>query len=63
MLPNLSISKIYRTDAGVYRCEGSNNIGQNGIDSVYVNVLCKSFYNDMQNSNLLLLQLYCSNFL
>jgi hypothetical protein len=44
MLSNLSISKIYRTDAGVYRCEGSNNIGQDGVDSVYVNVLCKSFY-------------------
>ena len=44
MLSNLSISKIYRTDAGVYRCEGSNNIGQNGVDTVYVNVLCKSIY-------------------
>jgi hypothetical protein len=40
MLSILSINKIYRTDAGVYRCEGSNNIGQNGIDTVYVNVLC-----------------------
>ena len=44
MLSNLSISKFYRTDAGVYRCEGSNNIGQNGVDTIYVNVLCKSFY-------------------
>jgi hypothetical protein len=33
----------------VYRCEGSNNIGQNGVDTVYVNVLCKSFYKDMQD--------------
>jgi len=47
MLSILLFSKIYRTDAGVYRCEGSNNIGQNGIDTVYVNVLCKSFYNDI----------------
>jgi hypothetical protein len=44
MLSNLSIIKIYRTDAGVYRCEGSNNIGQNGVDTAYVNVICKSFY-------------------
>jgi hypothetical protein len=51
MLSNLSISKIYRTDAGVYRCDGSNNIGQNGVDTVYVNVLCKSFYKDMQDIN------------
>jgi hypothetical protein len=40
MISNLSFSKIYRTDTGVYRCEGSNNIGHNGVDSVYVNVLC-----------------------
>ena len=61
MLSNLSISKLYRTDAGVYRCEGSNNIGQNGIDTVYVNVLCKSFYKDMQDISLSLLQLYCNS--
>ena len=61
MLSNLSFSKIYRTDAGVYRCEGSNNIGQNGIDTVYVNVLCKSFYNDIQDLSLSLLQLYCNS--
>jgi hypothetical protein len=60
MISNLSISKIYRTDAGVYRCEGSNNIGQDGVDSVYVNVLCKSFYNNMQDISLSLLRLYCS---
>jgi hypothetical protein len=60
MMSNLSISKIYRTDAGVYRCEGSNNIGQDGVDSVYVNVLCKSFYNNMQDISLSLLRLYCS---
>ena len=59
MLSNLSISKIYRTDAGVYRCEGSNKIGHNGVDSVYVNVLCKSFYNNMQDISLSLLRLYC----
>ena len=61
MLSNLSISKLYRTDAGVYRCEGSNNIGQNGVDTVYVNVLCKSFYKDMQDISLSLLQLYCNS--
>jgi hypothetical protein len=60
MISNLSISKIYRTDAGVYRCEGSNNIGQDGVDSVYVNVLCKSFYNNVQDISLSLLRLYCS---
>lgn len=38
---NFSISKVIRTDSGEYRCEGSNGIGQNGVDTVYVNVLCK----------------------
>ena len=61
MISNLSFSKIYRTDTGVYRCEGSNNIGHNGVDSVYVNVLCKSFYNNMQDISLSLLQLYCNS--
>ena len=41
LLPNFSISKVIRTDSGEYRCEGSNGIGQNGTDTVYVNVLCK----------------------
>jgi hypothetical protein len=41
MLSNFSISKVIRTDSGEYRCEGSNDIGQNGTDTVYVNVLCK----------------------
>ena len=41
LLPNFSISKVIRTDSGECRCEGSNGIGQNGADTVYVNVLCK----------------------
>jgi hypothetical protein len=41
LLSNLSISKVIRTDSGEYRCEGSNGIGQNGVDTVYVNVLCE----------------------
>jgi hypothetical protein len=41
LLSNISISKVMRTDSGEYRCEGSNGIGQNGVDTVYVNVLCK----------------------
>ena len=41
MLSNFSISKVNRTDSGEYRCERSNGIGQNGVDTVYVNVLCK----------------------
>ena len=41
LLSNFSISKVIRTNSGEYRCEGSNGIGQNGVDSVYVNVLCK----------------------
>ena len=41
LLSNISISKVIRTDSGEYRCEGSNGIGQNGVDTVYVNVLCK----------------------
>jgi hypothetical protein len=41
LLSNFSISKVIRTDSGEYRCEGSNGIGQNGVDTVYVNVLCK----------------------
>jgi hypothetical protein len=52
MLSNFSISKVIRTDSGEYRCEGSNNVGQNGSDTVYVNVLCKyqSSGNFMHNS-------------
>ena len=52
MLSNFSISKVIRTDSGEYRCEGSNGIGQNGVDTVYVNVLCRyqSYYNIMRNS-------------
>ena len=52
MLSNFSISKVIRTDSGEYRCEGSNGIGQNGVDTVYVNVLCKckSSNNMMRNS-------------
>ena len=38
---NFSISKVSRTDSGEYRCEGSNGIGQNGVDTIYVNVLCE----------------------
>ena len=51
LLSNFSISKIIRTDSGEYRCEGSNGIGQNGVDTVYVNVLCRyqSYYNIMCN--------------
>ena len=41
LLSNFSISKVIRTDSGEYICEGSNDIGQNGTDTVYVNVLCK----------------------
>jgi hypothetical protein len=41
VLSNFSISKVMRTDSGEYRCEGSNGIGHNGTDTVYVNVLCK----------------------
>jgi hypothetical protein len=41
LLSNFSISKITRTDSGEYRCEGSNGIGQSGVDTEYVNVLCK----------------------
>ena len=41
MLSNFSITKVIRTYSGVYRCEGSNGIGQNGVDTIYVNVLCK----------------------
>jgi hypothetical protein len=29
------------TNNHVFLCEGSNDIGQNGTDTVYVNVLCK----------------------
>ena len=52
MLSNFYISKVIRTDSGEYRCEGSNNVGQNGSDTVYVNVLCKyqSSGNFMHNS-------------
>ena len=51
MLSNFSISKVIRTDSGEYRCEGSNGIGQNGVDTVYVNVLCEYqlYYNIMHN--------------
>ena len=41
LLSNFTISKVIRTDSGDYRCEGSNGIGHNGTDTVYVNVLCK----------------------
>ena len=41
LLSNFSISKVIRTDSGEYRCEGSNGIGQNGVDAIDVNVLCK----------------------
>ena len=48
LLSNFSISKVFRTDSGEYRCEGSNGIGQNGVDKVYVNVLCKyHLYNNI----------------
>ena len=52
MLSNLSISNVSRTNSGEYRCEGSNGIGQNGTDTVYVNVLCKykSYDNIMYDS-------------
>ena len=41
MLSDFNISKVIRTDSGEYKCEGSNGIGQNGTDTVYVNILCK----------------------
>ena len=41
LLSNFLISKVIRTDSGEYRCEGSNGIGQNGVDTIYVNVFCK----------------------
>ena len=48
LLSNFSISKVIRTDSGDYRCEGSNGIGQNGVDAIYVNVLCKyQLYNNI----------------
>ena len=52
LLSNFSISKVTRAEYGEYRCEGSNGIGQNGVDTVYVNVLCRyqSYYNIMRNS-------------
>ena len=52
LLSNYSISKVIRTDSEEYRCEGSNGIGQNGVDTVYVNVLCKyqSYDNIKYNS-------------
>jgi hypothetical protein len=52
MISNFSINKVIRTDSGEYRCEGSNGIGQNGVDTLYVNVLCKckSSNNMMRNS-------------
>ena len=40
MLSNFS-RKVIRTDSGEYRCEGSNGIDPNGVDTVYINVLCK----------------------
>jgi hypothetical protein len=50
MLSNFSISKVIRTDSGEYRCEGSNGIGHNGNDTVYVNVLCKyQSYDNIMN--------------
>ena len=51
LLSNFSISKVIRTDSGEYRCEGSNGIDQNGVDTVYVIVLCRyqSYYNIMCN--------------
>ena len=52
MISNFSIIKVIRTDSGEYRYEGSNGIGQNDVDTVYVNVLCKyQLYNNiMRNS-------------
>ena len=52
LLSNFTIRKVTRADSGEYRCEGSNDIGQNGVDTVYVNVLCKyqSYYNSMNVS-------------
>jgi hypothetical protein len=52
LLSNFTIRKVTRADSGEYRCEGSNGIGQNGVDTVYVNVLCKyqSYYNSMNVS-------------
>ena len=52
LFSNFSISKVIRTDSGEYRCEGSNGIGQNGTDTVYVNVLCKyQLYNNIMRSS------------
>ena len=52
MLSNFSISNVSRTNSGEYRCEGSNGIGQKGVDTVYVNVLCEyqSYDNIMYDS-------------
>jgi hypothetical protein len=51
MICNFAISKVIRTDSGEYRCEGSNGIGQNGVDTVYVNVLCKyQLYNNIMSN-------------
>ena len=50
MLSKFSISKVMWTDSGEYRCEGSNGIGENGVDTVYVNVLCKyQSYDNIMN--------------
>ena len=50
MLSNFSISKVIRTDSGEYRCKVSNGIGQYGVDTVYVNVLCKyQLYNTIMH--------------
>ena len=51
LLSNFFISKVIRTDSGEYRCEGSNGIGQNGVDAIYVNVLCKyQLYNNIMRN-------------
>ena len=52
LLSNFTISKVTRADSGEYRCEGSNGIGEKGVDTVYVNVLCKyqSYDNIMYDS-------------
>ena len=38
--PLLNITKIDRSDAGIYKCEASNDQGNNEI-SIHINVQCK----------------------
>ena len=52
LFSNFSFSKVIRTDSGEYRCEGSNGIGHNGVDTVYVNVLCRyQLYNNIMHAS------------